>query len=376
MMLKLLLNFLPLGCSLFFKFAAAQSRTVPPAGALSIRAGASSSSGVFASINAALSKLPNDNTPQTLFIFPGVYNEQVDITRPGPLTIYGYTTDTSNFAANQVVIQAGVPASTAGSDDASGTLRIHKDNFSMYNVNVTNTFGVGSQAIAISQYGSQVGLYACGFIGYQDTLYANKGTQVFLKSYIEGAVDLSLADKVWPISEVTPSHRKRQAALRPAEERQTILEVVSIQNFKVMLNISDGVRRRLQSEHNNFSQRCGAKHCRKSVPWSAMGRLRQVSRTSEVGPKFGNTHIYPRVIFKNTVITAPLNQIIWSIWNPGDERTDNVLFAEYNSTGSGITNPVRPSFSTLLTASQAAGYDISSAVGANFASWVDEDYLV
>jgi pectinesterase len=78
-----------------------------------------------------------------------------------------------------------VPASTAGSDDASGTLRIHKNDFKMYNVNVKNTFGVGSQAIAISQYGSRVGLYACGFFGYQDTLYANQGTQVYLKGYIE-----------------------------------------------------------------------------------------------------------------------------------------------------------------------------------------------
>jgi pectinesterase len=55
----------------------------------------------------------------------------------------------------------------------------------MYNVNVTNTFGPGSQAIAISQYGSKVGLYACAFLGYQDTLYANQGTQVYLRSYIE-----------------------------------------------------------------------------------------------------------------------------------------------------------------------------------------------
>lgn len=78
-----------------------------------------------------------------------------------------------------------MPASTAGSDDASGTLRIHKNDFKMYNVNVKNTFGVGSQAIAISQYGTRVGLYACGFFGYQDTLYANQGTQVYLKGYIE-----------------------------------------------------------------------------------------------------------------------------------------------------------------------------------------------
>jgi len=89
------------------------------------------------------------------------------------------------YSGNQVTIQAGVPASTAGSNDASGTLRIHKNDFKMYNVNVKNTYGVGSQAIAISQYGSRVGLYACGFYGYQDTLYANQGTQVYLRGYIE-----------------------------------------------------------------------------------------------------------------------------------------------------------------------------------------------
>jgi len=84
-----------------------------------------------------------------------------------------------------VNLQAGIDAASAGSDDASGTLRVHKDDLKMYNVNVKNTFGVGSQAIAISQYGSRVGLYGCGFYGYQDTLYANEGTQAYLRGYIE-----------------------------------------------------------------------------------------------------------------------------------------------------------------------------------------------
>jgi pectinesterase len=102
-----------------------------------------------------------------------------------PSKIYGYTTDTATYTHNQVVISAALDLVQAGSDDASGTLRVHKDNFQMYNVNITNTFGPGSQAIAISQYGSKVGLYACAFLGYQDTLYANQGTQVYLRSYIE-----------------------------------------------------------------------------------------------------------------------------------------------------------------------------------------------
>lgn len=55
----------------------------------------------------------------------------------------------------------------------------------MYNINVKNTYGVGGQAIALSQYGSRVGIYACGLYGYQDTLLVNDGTQVYLQGYIE-----------------------------------------------------------------------------------------------------------------------------------------------------------------------------------------------
>lgn len=83
-----------------------------------------------------------------------------------------------------------------------------------------------------------------------------------------------------------------------------------------------------------------------------------------------------RVIFKNTVVNVQLNSAIWSIWNTGDERTDHILFAEYNTTGSGVSGASRASFATLLSASQAASYSISSAVGSDYASWVDAEYLV
>jgi pectinesterase len=149
--------------------------------------------GHFSTITAALNSLPNDGSSRSLFIYPGTYVEQIDITRTGPLTIYGYTTDTTTYASNQATISFDSTLTIAGSDDASGTLRIHKNNFSAYNINVKNTFGPGVQAIALSQYGSQVGFYACGFYGYQDTLYANEGTQVYLKSYIEVCLAWSLS---------------------------------------------------------------------------------------------------------------------------------------------------------------------------------------
>ncbi|KAF7366958.1 Pectinesterase [Mycena sanguinolenta] len=168
--LSIFFSFLPL-----LQYALAASRTTPPSGAIVVRAG-TTTAGEFSTLSAALASLPNDDSSQSIFIFPGTYTGQNDITREGPLTVYLWLHDRHHdLHRHQAILTAGVSAATAGSDDASGTLHIHKNNFKMYNVNFKNTFGPGSQAIAIAQYGSQVGLYACGFFGYQDTLYANQG---------------------------------------------------------------------------------------------------------------------------------------------------------------------------------------------------------
>ena len=82
-----------------------------------------------------------------------------------------------------------------------------------------------------------------------------------------------------------------------------------------------------------------------------------------------------RVIFKNTVTEVALNDALWAIWQPGDERTSNVFFADYNTSGVGCCGAGRLSFATVLIASQAAAYSISSAVGSDYHSWVDASYL-
>lgn len=61
-------------------------------------------------------------------------------------------------------------ATGAASDDLTGTLRVHQDDFSMYNINVQNTFGqaeTNGQAIAISAYGNRMGLYTSQFLSFQ-----------------------------------------------------------------------------------------------------------------------------------------------------------------------------------------------------------------
>jgi pectinesterase len=77
----------------------------------------------------------------------------------------------------------------AGSLDASATFNILSSNFRAYNINFRNTYGTQGQAVAVTANGDKQGYYACGFYGYQDTLYAKSGRQYYSNCYIEGAVD-------------------------------------------------------------------------------------------------------------------------------------------------------------------------------------------
>lgn len=83
-------------------------------------------------------------------MYSGTYAEQVAIDYEGPLTIYGYTTDTSSYADNAVTITHTISSADAGNLDASSTLDITSSNFSMYNINVENGYGSGAQAVAVT----------------------------------------------------------------------------------------------------------------------------------------------------------------------------------------------------------------------------------
>lgn len=85
-------------------------------------------------------------------------------------------------------------STAAGSLDASSTANIVSANFKAYNIDWKNTYGAGTQAVAVTVNADQVGFYACGFYGYQDTLYAKFGRQYYSNCYIEGATDYAFGD--------------------------------------------------------------------------------------------------------------------------------------------------------------------------------------
>ncbi|KAF5339650.1 hypothetical protein D9758_015604 [Tetrapyrgos nigripes] len=310
------------------------SLTSPPSGAVVVRQ-SGTKSGEFSTLQAAIDSL-DDSSSKTIFIYPGTYNEQISITRSGPLTVMGSTTDTLKQSANQVTIQHSLSAAVAGSDDASGTFRVHKDNLNLYNVNIKNTFGKGSQAIALSSYGNQLGYYAVGLYGYQDTLLTNQGTQFFSACYIEGAVDFIFGQHARLFihrSTIASVDAGAITANGPSSASDNSLFVIDsssvIQSSAATTSLTGKV----------FLGR----------PWSQ----------------------WARVAFTNTMLSSVINSAGWEQWSSSAPNTANVEFVEVNNSGPGASG-TRASFSKKSTST--AGFTASDVLGSSWTSWVDQSY--
>lgn len=168
-------------------------RITPSRGALVVDASGSLQNS-YRNISAAVDALANTTSAQTIYIAPGTYAEQVYI-QPlaGPLTIQGYTTDARSYKDNKVTITGNLSRQIPGlaNNDATATVRLWTSNVKLYNLNIANTFGqaaTGGQALALSAQNTNQGFYGCSFTGYQDTIYANEGRQIYAKSFINGTV--------------------------------------------------------------------------------------------------------------------------------------------------------------------------------------------
>lgn len=63
--------------------------TEPPPGAVIVKPN-TNVTGEFSDLGAAVNSLPADNTSQVVFVYPGVYVGQVNISRAGPVKVNWY----------------------------------------------------------------------------------------------------------------------------------------------------------------------------------------------------------------------------------------------------------------------------------------------
>ncbi|KAF8501907.1 carbohydrate esterase family 8 protein [Gautieria morchelliformis] len=318
------------------------SRTNPPSGSIVVRP-RDAASGEFTTIQAAVNSLPDDSSSRCIFIYPGTYREQVTISRPGPLTIYGYTTDTSSYVRNSVTVTYSASAGQAGSDCASATLIVNKADFNLYNVNLKNTFGrspQNGQALAVCASGSNQGYYGVRFYSYQDTVLAETGVQFYGRCYIEGAVDFIFGQHGHAFF-----HKNTIASIGPG----CITADGPSNSTDGIFVINDS--RIVLSSHATSGT---SGHVYLGRPWEEYARYVNI------------------VVFSNSYLGSHINAAGWKQWSTATPNTAHVLFGEYGNSGPGASGS-RASFATKL--SSDTGFGIANILGSNYGTWVDTSYM-
>jgi pectin methylesterase-like acyl-CoA thioesterase len=164
----------------------------------------------FTSIQHAILSLPNNSDPYVILIQPGNYTEQLNITRPGPLTLLGVTALPNDKAGNLVNViwhNATGTATTGTYDNAyTSTLTVAPTlnssftgtgptgfavpadtpfgniDFRTYNLNFINDYlpYAAGPSLALSLSYANGGFYYTRFLSYQDTV---RRVQSFSDSY-------------------------------------------------------------------------------------------------------------------------------------------------------------------------------------------------
>lgn len=154
----------------------------------------------FSSVQSAVEDIPKNEEPYTILVLPGHYTEQVNVTRPGPLTILGQTKHPNDASKNTVNIiwhnATGTPSTGSYDNAYTSTLTIAptlnssltgagptgntvppdtpfgNENFRTYNLNFVNDYLPYSAgpSLALSVSYANTGFYYTQFMSYQDTV--------------------------------------------------------------------------------------------------------------------------------------------------------------------------------------------------------------
>ena len=269
---------------------------------------ASDGSGDVKSVQEAVDRVPVNNKKRfVIFIKPGIYEEQIKVPANKPyVTFLGEN-------AEKTVLTFSLSNKQAGSTSAAYAVYIGGHDFYAENITFENSFGTGSQAVAVLTEADRAVFKNCRFLGWQDTLYAKGGRQYFKDCYIEGHVDF-IFGQASAVFENCTIHSKGDgyiaAPMRFADTESS---------GYVFINS------RLTGENTNKGVYLGR-------PWRDYGRT----------------------VFINTEMGAHIRPEGWHHWQPEREKT--AFFAEYNSTGAGAKPDARVKWSRQLTDEQAKAF--------------------
>ncbi|HEX5603439.1 MAG TPA: pectate lyase, partial [Pyrinomonadaceae bacterium] len=254
----------------------------------------------------AVDHVPDNNQPVVIQIKRGVYREQVRVTKP-------YLTFRGEDPTNTVLTYR-LSALQAGNTRLAFSTLINANDFHAENLTFENSFGTGSQAVALFVDADRASFKNCRFLGWQDTLFVNGSRHYFKDCYIEGHVDFIFGTASAVFEDCT-IHSKGQgyvtAHYRLSNEEDTGFVFV---------------RCRLTGSNTGNGVYLGR-------PWRP----------------------YARVVFIDCWLGDHIRAEGWDNWrDPAREKTAS--FAEYKSKGPGANPSGRVAWSKQLTDREAAEF--------------------
>jgi pectin methylesterase-like acyl-CoA thioesterase len=326
-------------------FERSWDRTSPPNGSIVVGGNLTAVSGRHSTVQSGVNALSRTTTtPQILFIYPGTYVEQVYIPLlKSNLTVQGYTPDARSYKNNKATITFNLARVNVINNDLTATVRQWNVNTKFYNLNIANTFGhvnTNGQNLALSAQTRNQGYYGVQLWGYQDTLLANTGNQLYAKCLIVGAIDFIFGQTA-------------TAWFEKVDIRTIATGWVTASGRDAASNPSWYVISNSTVDGLNSSVPVGSSSLGR--PWKS----------------------FARVVFQNTYLGKNIKPEGWSVWStaPNESNTQNVSFGEYANSGPGsvLKEGPRANFSKQLK----APVKVETVLGAGYKNewWVDLSYM-
>lgn len=283
---------------------------------------AADGSAQYKSVQDAINASPQSASaaaPWTIRIKPGVYRERIQVQREKRwVHLIGEDAASTTITFNLRADMKGDDSKPIGTF-RTPTAWIDADDLTAGNLTFENSAGPGSQALAARLDGDRMIFRNCRFVGFQDTILANRGRQYFEDCYIAGATDFIFGGATAWFERCRIDCTKSgyiTAASTPQE-----------QPFGFVFN------------RCTITGRPGAQMFL-GRPWRA----------------------YAATAFLNTSMDGSVRPAGWNNWNQPD-REKTARYAEYRSTGPGGTAAGRAPWSKQLTDAEAAAMTVAKVLG-------------
>ncbi|KAI1777048.1 carbohydrate esterase family 8 protein [Hypoxylon cercidicola] len=294
---------------------------------------------VYSSLNAAIAAIQGISSSEvvTVFVYPGLYKEQIVFNRSGTTIFRGYSEDPSDNTKNQAIIQNshGVDTQADQSNSDSATLYSRAKYLQLYNINMNNVFGQTRNYASLgfaSGNNGYTSFYGCQITGNQDTFDTNAGTSTFAyNTLVEGSIDF-----IWGAGSAY------------------------FLNSTIVPNKDDGPIAAMKRASSSTAGGLVFDQC-------------TIAATENVTP--GSVYLgrpyneYSRVAYVKTYLDESISPAGWSVWSSSDPRTGAVLLAEYQNSGPGASTKSRVSFSKQLSSTDAAQFQLANFFPST--SWID-----